>query len=130
MSSTSVPVYDEQGVLFAPSVAEACRRFGVKNPSSFASNHLRHYRDGWQLKSRPDPRNIGRRGGPRVRPRPVLGPGGERWADAEQAAAALGCAAGTVRRLGQKRGEVLYLPCYPNPQGLKRSTHHRQELSR
>jgi hypothetical protein len=120
MPSTSVPVYDEQGELFAPSIAEAARRFGLSKTASLRDNHLIHYRDGYQLKSRPDPRNVGKRGGPRLRPRPVLGPQGERWESSNEAAAVLGCTVETVRRIGQKRGEVLYLACYPGPRGAPR----------
>lgn len=125
-----VPVYDEQGELFAPSVIAAARSFGCRTDSSFRENHLVEYCDGYQLKSRPSPANVGRRGGPRTKPRPVVGPRGERWSSSREAAAALGIGEGSVRRLGVERGGELYLRHYPSVKGVNRLARRYQELSR
>lgn len=60
-----MPVYDEEGALLADSVAAAAAIFGVSRQGMHY--HLRPYRDGHQLVSRPSPANTGRRGGAKVR---------------------------------------------------------------
>lgn len=57
-----VPVYDEAGALFAHSVSAAARLLGCV-PHNLHYHHLTDYRDGYQLKSRPNPARVGRRGG-------------------------------------------------------------------
>lgn len=126
-----VPVYDERGELFAPSVIEATQRLGCRASGSFSERHLEHYRDGYQLRSRPDPRNTGRRGGPRIKARPIIGPSGERWKDSREAAAALGIKPGSVRRLGEERDGALYLRHYPSIKGVNRlARRYREEIGR
>jgi len=125
-----VPVYDEQGELFADSVSAAARRLGCRQSSSFATNHLVDYRDGYQLKSRPSPHNVGRRGGPRAERRPVVGLSGERWNDVYEAAPLLGVTPGALRRLCVVRDGVYVLTHKPSTHGVNRLSRRYQEQAR
>lgn len=62
-----VPVYDEAGALFAQSVSAAGRALGLKSTAGLYDRHIEDYRDGYRLTSRPNPANVGRRGGRKVR---------------------------------------------------------------
>lgn len=115
-----IPVYDEAGDLFASSVVAAARRLGC-HPDMVRRHHVEVYRDGWRLVSRPDPRNVGRRGGPRIVGAPVIGPDGERWTSAREAAAALGCTPQAIRRIAtlDSGSGVWRMPRRPQPRGVK-----------
>ena len=62
----SVPIYDGDGALFAPSMTEAARRLGCTQAALYA--HVTDYRDGYMLVSLPQ--HAGQRGGARPAPPP------------------------------------------------------------
>lgn len=82
MSRPPIPVYDERGDLFAPSVTEATRLLGLKHASALTrGEYLRQYLDGYQLRRRPG--YAGQWGGARprtLRPAPLCTVCGERAA--------------------------------------------------
>lgn len=106
-----IPVYDLDGVRRWESLSAAARHFDCDR-NTLGRYHVEDYQDGLRLKSTPDPVNQARGHGVPASV-PVIGPAGERWKNADAAAAALGCCFKTIYRHSKRRGDAWHMLRYP-----------------